>query len=61
MKSWKTTLGGILTSAGLTLKTHGTTTAEYWLGEFCALAGPLLLGLGAKDFNVTGHNSDPIK
>lgn len=54
MKNWKTTLGGVMTTVGLTLKTHGSTTVEYWLGEICSLAGPLLLGLGAKDSNVTG-------
>jgi len=51
MKNWKTTLGGILTSLGLALKGHSDL---WWLGDFCTITGPLLLGLGAKDHNVTG-------
>lgn len=53
MKNWKTTLGGLLSGAGLValdLFQHGTTDIKT-IGTAVAL---FVLGALAKDFNVTG-------
>lgn len=52
MASWKTTLGGILSAAGLLVaQVPGKYSA--W-GNIIAAAGILLVGTTAKDSNVTG-------
>lgn len=61
MKNWKTTLGGAMTAIGLTLKNHGSQSFEYWIGELLEIAGPLVIGLTAKDHDVTGANETKIK
>ena len=54
VKSWKTTLGGALLALGPVLKTHGTAAWMFWLSEACMIIGGLILGLAAKDKDVTG-------
>jgi sulfite exporter TauE/SafE len=51
MASWKTTLGGILAAIGTALM---ATDDWKWLGYIFNGIGLLLLGLAAKDSNVTG-------
>ena len=53
MKSWKTSLGGLLQAIGLPLSQYEDATLKQ-VGIICAAAGALLLGLAAKDLNVTG-------
>lgn len=61
MKNWKTTVGGAMTAIGLTLKNHGSASYEYWIGEVLEILGPLVIGLTAKDHDVTGQNEVKIK
>lgn len=52
MKSWKTTLGGLFSAAGA-----GMAGQQGWMGaagQILSVIGPILLGLAAKDVNVTG-------
>ncbi len=53
MKNWKTSLGGIFASVGLILSTNDEPLFS-GIGKILEGAGLLLLGLGAKDHNVTG-------
>jgi hypothetical protein len=55
MKSWKTTLGGVLGAAGLSMQTSADKTVQI-VGWILAAVGTLLLGASAKDSNVTGGN-----
>ena len=53
MKSWKTTLFGALTALGTYLA--GTDDAVTKVaGQILVVLGPVLLGIFAKDANVTG-------
>jgi hypothetical protein len=52
-KSWKTTLFGAITAAGLGM-TQSTDQVIVVIGQILAVIGPVLLGLFAKDSNVTG-------
>ena len=51
MKSWKTTLSGVLGAAGQILPFFGV-PAE--VGQAISVVGLFLVGLFAKDSNVTG-------
>lgn len=53
MKSWKTTLGGLLAASGIALQTSDNATIKT-IGVVLGVVGTLLLGGGAKDNNVTG-------
>lgn len=53
MKSWKTTLAGILTAVGTAFSSSGNPTLVQ-IGAFLTPIGALLLGMSAKDSNVTG-------
>lgn len=53
MKNWKTTLAGALTALGLTLSANSDNTLHL-IGQVATAVGALLLGLSAKDNNVTG-------
>lgn len=53
MTSWKTSLGGVLASIGAVMTTM-TTEPYHTIGVCLAAVGALLLGVAAKDFNVTG-------
>ncbi len=52
MKSWKTSVGGILTSLGL-LFHNDPAFSKY--ADLVAAVGSLLLGLAARDNNVTSE------
>jgi hypothetical protein len=53
MKNWKTTVSGILASAGL-LGTQSTNHTIQIVGQILSALGVLLLGVTGKDSNVTG-------
>lgn len=53
MKNWKTTLFGGLTAAGLGLAQSDDPILKT-IGQILCVVGPILLGLFAKDSNVTG-------
>lgn len=53
MTNWKTSLGGVLAALGAALSQNGDTTIKS-IGGVLAALGALLMGLAAKDFNVTG-------
>jgi hypothetical protein len=53
MKNWKTTLGGILSAAGIGMAGSGNGTMHI-VGTIIASVGALLMGGAAKDNNVTG-------
>ncbi len=53
MKNWKTSLGGTLASIGLLAQSVPNHTVQL-IGGVAAAVGALLLGLSAKDHNVTG-------
>jgi len=63
MKSWKTTVGGILSGAGITFAQFFPEHAKF--GNFAAALGTLLLGLAARDNNkssedVGAKNGGPV-
>lgn len=53
MKSWMTSLGGLLTAIGAACMQSNDATVVI-IGRVLSFVGPVLLGLAAKDFNVTG-------
>jgi hypothetical protein len=53
MKSWKTTIGGILLGIGTPLAAAGEGIYKT-IGVALATVGGLIIGLAAKDSNVTG-------
>lgn len=53
MKSWKTTLFGGVTAAGLGLSQSEDPILKT-IGQILAVIGPVLMGIFAKDSNVTG-------
>lgn len=53
MKNWKTTVGGLLLAIGTPLSQSSDETLKY-IGTIMTALGALILGLAAKDFNVTG-------
>ena len=52
MKNWKTTLFGCLTAAGAGMSQQPGTAGQ--IGQIISIIGPILLGIFAKDGNVTG-------
>lgn len=52
MKNWKTTLCGGMIAAGSGLMQSDEPTLKA-IGQILSVVGPLLLGLLAKDLNVT--------
>ena len=52
-KNWKTTLGGLLTSVGVALSQVDDPYVKS-AGSIMMIVGSLLLGLSAKDRDVTG-------
>jgi hypothetical protein len=53
MKSWKTTLFGGITAAGMGLAQTDDPILKT-IGQILVVIGPVLLGIFAKDGNVTG-------
>lgn len=53
MKNWKTTVFGGLTAAGLGLAQSDDPILKT-IGQVLMVIGPVLLGIFAKDSNVTG-------
>jgi acetyl-CoA carboxylase carboxyltransferase component len=53
MKSWKTTLFGAITAAGLGMSQSADGIVQV-IGQIMAILGPVLLGVFAKDSTVTG-------
>lgn len=53
MKNWKTTLGGILAAAGVSMQASNDSTIKI-IGGVVAALGLLFMGGSAKDKNVTG-------
>lgn len=53
MKNWKTTVGGILLAAGMSMQSSDNPTVKT-IGFVCATIGGLMVGLTAKDFDKTG-------
>lgn len=60
MKSWKTSLGGILSAIGLGLTQSGDETLKL-IGGVLASIGVLLTGLAARDNNVTSEQVGATK
>lgn len=54
MKSWKTSLGGLLTTIGVALVANGT-GAAHQIGVALTALGPLITGLAARDSNVSSE------
>ncbi len=57
MKSWKTTVGGFLLAIGTPLQTSDDTLIRT-VGSILASFGALMLGLSAKDSDVTGAGAN---
>ena len=53
MKSWKTTVAGILMAVGTWLTNNEDGTLKV-VGQILTFAGTILLGFMAKDYNVSG-------
>lgn len=53
MKSWKTTLFGAITAAGLGMA-QSSDGIVATIGQLLSVIGPILMGLFAKDSTVTG-------
>lgn len=53
MRNWKTTLFGGITAAGIGLASADDPILKT-IGQIMAIIGPVLLGIFAKDQNVTG-------
>lgn len=51
MKNWKTTVSGLISAAGMIFPAIGLPTE---LGQAVTVIGLFLIGLFAKDSNVTG-------
>ncbi len=57
MKSWKTSLGGILAAVGMALIQSDDSVIKA-IGVIIGALGTLLLGFAAKDSNVTGGTKE---
>jgi hypothetical protein len=53
MKNWKTTLFGAITAAGIGMATSADGIVQT-IGQILSILGPVLMGIFAKDSNVTG-------
>ncbi len=58
-KSWKTTLGGILSATGLGLKNAPPNVAQW--ADLITILGTLLLGFSARDNNVSSEDAGAVK
>ena len=56
MKSWKTTVGGIVTACGLAMSASTNATVHI-IGIAVAGLGALLTGTSARDNNVTSEQA----
>lgn len=58
-RSWKTSLGGILTAlaAGLTQKPDALGEWTQPVAGILAIVGPLLIGMSARDNNVSSEDA----
>lgn len=63
-KSWKTTVGGILVGAGFVgehMQTHGMPDdIAGWIGLLFKAFGPVVLGLFARDVNVSSEGKKVV-
>lgn len=57
MKNWKTTIGGLMVSAGLAMQNSDDQIIRT-VGGIFIVVGPIILGVSAKDKNVTGVGDD---
>ena len=53
MKSWKTTVSGLITAIGAALMQNDDATLKL-IGQILIVLGPILFGLSAKDAQVHG-------
>jgi hypothetical protein len=53
MKNWKTTVAGIVTAIGVGF-TQSNDPMLQMIGKVLVVVGPIILGVVAKDLNVTG-------
>jgi hypothetical protein len=53
MKNWKTTIGGLVAAAGLSMQASDDQKVKM-IGYVLAGIGTLFFGINAKDNNVTG-------
>jgi hypothetical protein len=53
MKNWKTTVAGIVTAVGVGFTQSDDPTLQF-IGKVLMVVGPIILGVAAKDLNVTG-------
>lgn len=53
MKSWKTTLGGVLAAAGTAMQASENSNVKL-VGAIAGAVGLFFLGISSKDNNVTG-------
>jgi len=53
MKNWKTTVSGVVVAAGAGMVQASDPTVQM-IGQIISVIGAILLGLFAKDSNVTG-------
>jgi hypothetical protein len=53
MKSWKTTVAGIITAIGVGFMQSDDPTLQL-IGKILAVVGPIIFGITAKDADVTG-------
>ena len=54
--SWKTSVAGIITALGAALQ-QSTEPLIHSIGQFLLALGPLLLGLSARDHNVSSEKA----
>lgn len=59
MKNWKTTVGGILAGVGTAFAQFFPEHANY--GGFASAVGLVILGIGARDYNVPSEQACPGK
>lgn len=58
-KSWKTTLGGILSATGVGLKAAPPSVSQW--SDLVTILGTLLMGFAARDNNVSSEDAGAVK